>query len=164
MKIGELKNLWAPWRKSYIVEPKPEACVFCEKGNANPANDRENLVLSRKENSFVIMNIYPYNAGHLLVAPYVHIAQPEELSREVYHEICDSILEWKQILEKSLKAHGLNIGVNLGSAAGAGIAEHLHYHIIPRWQGDTNFITTVADTRVVSQSLTDLYDKLKLEI
>ena len=163
MEIGELKNLWAPWRKSYILEAKPEVCVFCEIGDSDCENDRNNLVLARAKHSFVLMNTYPYNAGHLLVVPYAHVAQPEELSCEVYHEVCDLVLEWKQLLEKTIKAHGMNIGINLGCAAGAGIAEHLHYHIIPRWQGDTNFITTVSDTRVVSQSLTDLYDKLKSE-
>ena len=161
MEINELKNLWAPWRESYILKPKPKHCVFCEKANADSANDRENLVLERTKNAMVIMNTYPYNAGHLLIIPYAHVSQPEDLPREIYHEVCDLILDWKIHLKETVKAHGMNIGANVGGAAGAGIAEHLHYHIIPRWPGDTNFITTIADTRVVSQSLTDLYDKLK---
>ncbi len=160
MKDEKPRKLWAPWRIEYILGPKDDGCVFCEKGDAEPAMDRKNLVLARGKHVFVLMNTYPYNPGHLLVAPYKHVANPEDLSREARHELFELVVTWKQRLETVMNAQGVNIGINLGSVAGAGIVEHLHAHIVPRWQGDTNFMTTVSDTRVVSQALDELYAEL----
>jgi ATP adenylyltransferase len=106
------------------------------------------------------MNAYPYNPGHLLVCPYAHVADPENLSEEVHAEMMRLTIKWKKRLGEVVQAQGFNLGINLGSIAGAGIAEHLHAHIVPRWQGDTNFMTTVSETRVLSQSLSELYEKL----
>jgi len=162
MTNDELYALWAPWRCGYILGPKPAACVFCEKAQAPAAHDRENLVLERASHNFVLMNTYPYNAGHLLVTPYQHSASLEALAPAALHEMMDLLVRWKQRLERGMRAQGVNIGINLGAVAGAGITEHVHAHIVPRWQGDTNFMSTTADTRVISQALQELYDILMI--
>lgn len=155
-----VKSLWAPWRIGYIVGEKPKDCVFCTKAKAKESDDAKNLVLERGTHCFVLMNTYPYNPGHLLVVPYAHVAELSDLPKEARYEMMDLLTEWKDRLMSLVNAHGVNIGVNLGSYAGAGIAEHIHAHIVPRWIGDTNFMTTVSDTRVVSQSLEELYNTL----
>ena len=160
MESEKLEKIWAPWRIGYILGINGDGCVFCDKANAEPEKDEENLILERGKCSYVLMNTYPYNPGHLLICPYVHIAQPEDTTEECQLEMLRFTVKWKKRLEKVAQAHGMNIGINLGSVAGAGISEHLHVHIVPRWQGDTNFMTTVSDTRVLSQSLNELYKKL----
>ncbi|MCX7847201.1 MAG: HIT domain-containing protein [bacterium] len=156
-----VRQLWAPWRVGYIVGPKPTGCVFCAKATATPADDAANLVLARGRECFVMMNIYPYNPGHLLVLPYVHVGELEEMSETARVELWDLVLVWKQRLQAVMHAQGFNIGVNLGHVAGAGITEHVHVHVVPRWNGDTNFMSVVGDVRIVSQSLQDLYEQLK---
>ncbi len=162
MKQEELRSLWAPWRIGYIVGPKPEQCVFCGKGSAAPACDAANLVLERAAHSYVLMNAFPYNPGHLLIAPYAHVAAIEDLPRAALHEMMDLAVKWKLRSDEVLRAQGINLGLNLGGAAGAGITEHLHLHLVPRWQGDTNFMSTVAGTRVISQALDELYQQLHM--
>ncbi len=157
---AEIRHLWAPWRVGYIVGPKPEGCVFCAKGQAPAAEDRANLVVARGAECFVAMNTYPYNPGHLLVLPYAHVGELEEMSAGARAEMWEMVMQWKQRLREVMRAQGFNIGINLGHVAGAGITEHIHAHIVPRWNGDTNFMTTVGDTRVVSQALDELYEQL----
>jgi len=140
---------------------KSKGCILCEKPRQD--SDAANYILFRGEKNFVIMNIYPYNPGHLMIAPYRHIASLERLSNEESHEHIDLVNRSIAILRKVLNPEGFNLGINIGQAAGAGIADHVHTHIIPRWQGDTNFMTTVSDTRVVPEALAESYKKLKTE-
>lgn len=160
MEHGKLGKIWAPWRIGYILGLNKAGCVFCDKAADSPEKDKENLILERGDDCYVLMNTFPYNPGHLLVCPYAHVANPEDLSEVVHAEMMRLAIKWKSLLAKVVQAHGFNLGINLGSIAGAGIAEHLHAHIVPRWQGDTNFMTTVSETRVLSQSLNELYIKL----
>lgn len=152
-------NLWAPWRLKYVEKPSASGNIFVDL----PAekDDRKNLILHRGEAAFVIMNAFPYTNGHLLIAPF---RQTNDLPSMTDIEL----LEINQLVAKSVKwltetysPDGFNIGVNLGRAAGAGIPQHIHWHVLPRWNGDTNFMTTVGDTRVMPQSLEDSYDRLR---
>lgn len=152
--------LWAPWRLEYIEKDTPTGgCIFVDLPKQE--NDRENLILHRGQNAFVMLNAFPYTNGHLMIAPYRHTAEIEELDD-------DTLLEINQLLGKCIRwiraayhPDGFNIGINLGSAAGAGIPTHIHWHIVPRWSGDTNYMTTVGEVRVLPQSLQDSYDRLK---
>jgi len=155
-----MKTLWAPWRMAYILsEKKTEGCVFC---NAyKEQNDEKNYVLFRSTHCFVIMNIYPYNPGHIMVVPNRHIDHIKLLHEKESIDIFQVMQNFCNILESAFKPNGINIGMNIGSAAGAGIADHIHFHIIPRWNGDTNFMSTVCDTKVISESLRQTYNKIK---
>jgi ATP adenylyltransferase len=155
-----MKTLWAPWRMAYILgEKKLDGCVFC---NAyKEQNDKKNYVLFRSKHCFVIMNIYPYNPGHIMVVPNRHIDHIKLLNEKESADIFQVIRDFCNILETAFKPNGINIGMNIGSAAGAGIADHIHFHIIPRWNGDTNFMSTVCDTKVISESLRQTYNKIK---
>jgi ATP adenylyltransferase len=146
-------KLWAPWRMDYIRAPKGESdqCIFCEKSKSE--NDIEDLIIHKDENSFVIMNLYPYNNGHLLVAPYAHVSQFEELDQQTKLEMMDISTDFMSIMRDNMKAEGFNFGANFGIAAGAGIAEHLHLHIVPRWTGDTNFMPILGHTKVMLDGL-----------
>ena len=154
-----MENIWAPWRIEYIEMEKPQGCIFCDK--PQEARDEENYILYRGEKNFVILNVYPYNPGHLLVAPYRHIANFEELSDEELLEHFQIVRRSVAILKEVFSPGGLNIGVNLGRVAGSGIDDHIHSHIVPRWGGDTNFMPALADTKVIPQALSETYDKLK---
>ncbi|MBT3251606.1 MAG: HIT domain-containing protein [Candidatus Marinimicrobia bacterium] len=148
-----MDKLWAPWRMDYIRAPKGESdqCIFCEKSKSE--NDIEDLIIHKDENSFVIMNLYPYNNGHLLVAPYAHVSQFEELDQQTKLEMMDISTDFMSIMRDNMKAEGFNFGANFGIAAGAGIAEHLHLHIVPRWTGDTNFMPILGHTKVMLDGL-----------
>lgn len=137
----------------YIRAPKGESdqCIFCEKSKSE--NDIEDLIIHKDENSFVIMNLYPYNNGHLLVAPYAHVSQFEELDQQTKLEMMDISTDFMSIMRDNMKAEGFNFGANFGIAAGAGIAEHLHLHIVPRWTGDTNFMPILGHTKVMLDGL-----------
>lgn len=152
------RSLWAPWRLQYIRGPKAPGCVFCRALEAG--DDRENLVVRRGEHAFVILNRYPYTSGHLMVTPARHVAAPEDLSAAEAAELWRLMTECKRALDAEFRAQGYNVGLNVGSAAGAGIAEHLHLHVVPRWAGDTNFMPVVGGVGVVSQHLLDVYDAL----
>ena len=154
-----MKHIWAPWRVEYIRAPKQKGCILCDK--PAESNDAENLILFRAEKNFVILNLYPYNPGHLMVAPYRHIAGPEEMTEEERHEHFDIVSRCLKALREEFSPGGFNVGINLGRAAGAGIDEHTHTHLVPRWNGDTNFITVVGDVRVVPEAIADTYKKLK---
>ncbi|MBN2414041.1 HIT domain-containing protein [candidate division KSB1 bacterium] len=153
-----MKKLWAPWRIEYILQPKPEGCIFCDKPKEK--NDRDNLILYRGKTSFVIMNFYPYNNGHLMVVPYRHIPELASLTEEEQAEMMKLLTVSSEILKDVLNAEGLNIGMNLGRIAGAGIDDHIHFHIVPRWNGDTNFMPVTGNTRVISQGLYESWDLL----
>ena len=152
--------LYAPWRSDYVTGKKIEGCVFCYAA-AHPDEDEELGVLYRAKHSFVIMNKYPYTPGHFMVIPYKHIDNLEGLEDEVWLEIATLTKAGVKLLKDVLSAEGVNIGMNLGAAAGAGIAEHIHMHLVPRWQRDTNFITAIGHTRVYSTDFFKIYKKLK---
>ena len=156
-----MDQIWAPWRIEYIQRPKEEGCVLCQKSKGD--NDEEDLVLYRGRGNFVILNIYPYNPGHLMVAPYRHTADLLDLTEDEVREHFDFIKRSVELLRKVLKPAGFNVGLNLGKAAGAGIDAHLHTHIVPRWVGDNNFMPVLSDTRVVSEALDDTYKRLRAE-
>jgi ATP adenylyltransferase len=145
----------------YILNKKPERCVFCEAFEADAALDRDFLILHRGKHCSVVMNLYPYNNGHLMVIPYAHHTTFEKLSSEALIEVMTLMNKSVAILRRALNAEGFNIGVNLGKVAGAGIDQHVHLHVVPRWAGDTNFITTVGQVRCIPESMQETYDKLK---
>ena len=156
-----MDNLWAPWRMEYIRAPKNDISeTFSSK--LEEGSDKENLILYRGKHSFVCMNLYPYNNGHLMVIPYEVVAKPEDLDMDVMNEIMFLSSESMKILRKSMNAEGFNFGANIGHSSGAGIEDHLHYHIVPRWSGDTNFMPVVGNTKVNVQGLQDTYDELVL--
>ena len=153
-----MKHLWAPWRIKYILEDKPEGCILCD--NPKKGEDARNYILYRGKQNFIMMNLYPYNPGHLLVAPYRHIASPEEMTEEERNEHFQLVVHSVTVLKEQFGTDNFNLGANLGKVAGAGIDDHFHSHIVPRWQGDTNFIPVLDDTRVVPQALADTYKML----
>jgi ATP adenylyltransferase len=143
----------------YLTGEKPEGCIFCNEISAD--KDIENYILHRGSRCCLMLNLYPYNTGHLMVIPYEHVANFEDLSEETLTEMMLLIKKSLTALRQAMAPHGFNIGINVGKAAGAGIDEHVHVHIVPRWEGDTNFMTICAETRVVPELLDDTYDKLK---
>ncbi|MDZ8118485.1 HIT family protein [Pontiella agarivorans] len=152
------KTIWAPWRIEYILGEKEGGCFLCRMFAEN--NDRENLLLKRGKTCAVVMNRYPYNSGHLMVTPYRHLDNLSELTAEERLELMDLTAEAVDILKAELHPQGLNLGFNLGEPAGAGLKDHIHQHIVPRWTGDTNFMPVLADTRVMPQALLEQYDIL----
>ena len=154
-----MEQMWAPWRIEYIQMEKPEGCILCDKPRQR--DDVTNYILDRGDRNFVIMNSYPYNPGHLMVAPYRHVASLEELTDEERHEHFNIVSRSVKILREVFNPAGFNIGMNLSRVAGAGIDDHIHTHIVPRWQGDTNFMPVIADVRVMPEALAETYDKLK---
>lgn len=152
--------LWAPWRLEYIEKATPNGgCIFVDL--PNQTDDRQNLILYRGQNAFVMLNAFPYTNGHLMIAPYQHTAELEELDDATLLEINQLLGCCTRWIKAAYHPDGFNIGINLGSAAGAGIPSHIHWHIVPRWSGDTNYMTTVGEVRVLPQSLQESYDRLK---
>ena len=157
----ESKNLWAPWRIGYIQNLSESSdCFICEI-IANPQDDDKNLVLWRTDRSIVIPNRFPYNNGHLLIAPVRHIPDLDQASDEELLELTKLVRESQKALSLAIKPHGFNVGMNFGRCAGAGLPGHMHIHLVPRWDGDTNFMNVCGDTDVISQSLTELLEQLK---
>lgn len=158
-----MDRLYAPWRTKYITkngEKKIKGCVFCHA--VENINDDEKLgVLHREKDFFVVMNKYPYSPGHIMIIPNLHTANLEDLDPQIFVQISLYAQKGVKMLKDVLNAQGVNIGMNLGKAAGAGIAEHIHMHLVPRWKGDTNFITTIGETRVYSSDINEMYKKLK---
>ena len=154
-----MNHLFATWRMDYVAAPKYERCIFC----SFPAEDRdeERYIVYRGVECFVILNIYPYNPGHMMVAPYRHTNLYETLTSDEHVEMGRLTAEVIRTLSRAMAPDGFNIGMNLGKTAGAGIVDHLHLHIVPRWNGDNNFMPIVADTRVVPEALSATYSKLK---
>ena len=156
-----MNKLWAPWRMEYIRTPKEDGCVFCIKSESSDI--RRNLVLYKGKESFVLMNLYPYTNGHLLISPYKHTADTNQISESCNKEIMNLVNQSTNILKKIMGADGFNFGANFGKAGGAGIEEHLHYHIVPRWSGDNNFMPVIGNTRVMVEGLQESWDELKPE-
>ena len=157
-----MEYLWAPWRMEYIQRAPDSNCILCQK--PRESNDEANFILYRGKHSFIILNAFPYNPGHLMVAPYRHIANLQDLADEEAKELFDIIKKGLELLKEAMEPMGFNVGLNLGKAAGAGIAEHIHTHIVPRWQGDTNFMPVLSDTKVLSEALLSTYRKLKAKL
>lgn len=157
----ERKILWAPWRIGYIrgLSEKSE-CFLCDY-IVNPDKDEENLVLWRTERCMVVFNKFPYNNGHLLIAPIRHIPDFDSADEEEMLEMTKLVRECQKVLGESISPHGFNVGMNFGRCAGAGLPDHMHIHIVPRWDGDTNYMHVVSDTDVISQGLDELYDDLR---
>ncbi len=155
------ERLWAPWRMEYVLGPKGGACIFCDFASARPEAYREKLVLLVQEHALVCLNKYPFAASHMLVAPRRHVADVSELTLDEYDATMRLLRETTARLRTATRAEGVNLGMNLGKAAGAGIAEHLHAHAVPRWSGDSNFMPVIADVRVMVEYLDDSWKRLE---
>lgn len=155
-----MDRLWSPWRYRYVSKATPEdACIFCSK--SSEARDEENLILHRGTHNFVLLNLYPYTTGHLMIAPYAHVAQLDELGEDAATELMKLTQQAVRHVRSVYRPHGLNVGMNLGECAGAGIAGHLHMHVLPRWPGDANFMTTIGETRVMPEELPETWRRLR---
>lgn len=155
-----MEVLWSPWRMNYIQEnEKPNGCVFCTA--AGMEDSPENLVVHRGKLAFAILNRYPYTTGHLMVVPYAHQPSIELLDAETRAEMMELVTQALTVLRAVYEPQAFNVGINIGEAAGAGVAAHVHMHILPRWSGDTNFMTTVAGTRVLPEALSETYQRLQ---
>jgi len=152
------RPVWAPWRIEYILGEKEETCLFCRVISED--KDADNLVLYRGRLAFVIMNLYPYNPGHLMVAPYEHVSELDDVKPDAAAEIMTLTQKCITVLKKAMSPHGFNAGFNLGEIGGASIKEHLHMHIVPRWQGDNNYMPVLSDIRVIPQALAETYQLL----
>lgn len=152
--------LWSPWRYRYVTQAVPQqGCVFCNKMREN--DDPRNLVLYRGVNNFVLLNLFPYTSGHLMIAPYTHIGRLCDADDATWMEMASLTRAAEQALQKAYKPDGINLGMNLGKSAGAGIADHVHMHVLPRWHADANFVSVIGETRVLPEALEDTYKKLK---
>jgi ATP adenylyltransferase len=154
-----MEKLWAPWRFEYIRNPGT-GCFFC--AGYRSKDDRKVLILERRGEAFTIMNRYPYNNGHLMIAPVRHVGQIEQLNDSELLCINNLIARVIRALDHAMKPQGYNIGVNQGKVAGAGVVDHIHFHLVPRWQGDTNFMPVLSETKVISEALLKTYDKIKI--
>jgi len=152
--------LYAPWRDEYVSGEKIDGCVFCHI-STQQSEDKDAHILYRDEHCFMVMNKYPYTPGHFMIIPHTHTDKLEDLDTKVWLHISLLAQKCVRMLKDGLNAHGVNIGMNLGSAGGAGIAEHIHMHLVPRWERDTNFTTSIANTRVYSTDFEKIYKKLK---
>jgi len=155
-----MKRIWAPWRMEYITgekQPEKGRCFLC----VNEDDDEAALVLVRKRAAFAIMNRYPYSNGHVMVTPVRHVSKIEELTDAELSEMMSLVQAISVVLREEMSADGLNVGINMGKAAGAGLEEHLHIHVVPRWFGDTNFMPVVGETRIISEHLYETYKKLR---
>ncbi|RMF33521.1 MAG: HIT domain-containing protein [Chlorobiota bacterium] len=159
-----MKQLWSPWRSQYIESLSHDGlsadCFLCAAAQAPPEQDADNLVVHRGALCFVIMNRYPYNSGHLLVAPYRHVGDLAELAEHEAHALIETVQEAIRVLRRTHAPHGFNVGTNLGRTAGAGLPDHIHIHIVPRWNGDTNFMPILAEVKVISEFLSHEQRKL----
>ncbi|MBA3438879.1 MAG: HIT domain-containing protein [Pyrinomonadaceae bacterium] len=160
-----MDRLWTPWRYQYISEAgggktstESNPCVFCSLRDSD--SDEHNFVLFRAHHNFVVLNLYPYTSGHLLIVPFVHTADLDQASKESTDEMMDLAKGCQTILRETYNPHGFNLGMNLGRSAGAGVADHIHLHVLPRWTGDANFMTTTGETRVLPEDLPTTYNKL----
>ncbi len=157
-----MRKIWAPWRVEYIRSEKAKGCIFCQKPAEN--KDSRNYILFRGKTSFVILNNYPYNPGHLMVAPFRHLATLDDLTDEELFEHFDLVRKSARAIKEAYKPEGFNIGMNLGRVAGAGVEGHVHTHVVPRWNGDTNFMPVLSDTKVLPEALASTYAQLKEKI
>lgn len=155
-----MKTLWAPWRMAYILSDKTHGCIFCEMPKQERSKDRDNLILYRSSHTFVMMNRYPYNNGHLMVVPYPHTPSFDGLTDKALVDFMKVTQHSVNSLKKVFMPEGFNIGINIGKIAGAGMEDHLHLHMVPRWAGDTSFMTVLDEVRVIPEHIMDTYDKL----
>lgn len=162
-----MNNLWSPWRSQYINSFKDEqpssACFLCDAfagGTAAAGQDAQTLVVARREHCFVVMNLYPYNAGHIMVVPNHHVGRLHLLADAELSNLMMTVRESEQALERAFQPDGINIGANLGRAAGAGVPDHIHFHLVPRWNGDTNFMPIFAEVKVISEQMEKTRQKL----
>jgi ATP adenylyltransferase len=153
-----MDKLWAPWRMDYILGDDEEKCFLCR--ILAEDNDRENLLLKRGRRCGVVMNRFPYNNGHLMIFPHRHVAEVGEMNADERLESMDLVAEVLDAFKESMRPDGFNVGLNLGRAGGAGLEEHIHLHVVPRWNGDTNFMPVIGDTKVIPQALMQLWDQL----
>jgi ATP adenylyltransferase len=156
-----METIWAPWRLEYITNDHPAGGCFLCNGWEARGEEKAHLVLARGERAFVQMNRYPYNGGHLLVAPACHVGEMQEVDAEAAAEIWRLSVVAKEVLEAVLKAQGVNVGLNQGRCAGAGVLDHLHVHVVPRWNGDTNFMPVLADVKVIPEGLESAWERLR---
>lgn len=164
-----MDKLYAPWRHNYVIDTARKknkkklknGCVFCHQFDEN--NDKKYLIIKRYKNCAVMLNAYPYNAGHLLILPFKHKGELEDLDNDTRQELMKLINLSIKILKKIIKPQGFNVGLNMGYAGGGGIPSHLHFHVLPRWNGDTNYLTTIADSKVICSDFYKIYDTLKVE-
>lgn len=160
-----MDRLWSPWRYDYIKSGSNEqageanSCIFCSLQQTS-ADDEKNFIVHRATQNFVVLNIYPYISGHLLIIPYAHLGELDAAPKETTDELMDLTKRCQTILRDAYRPHGFNLGMNLGRSAGAGVAEHIHMHILPRWTGDANFMSTIGETRVIPEDLSETYRKL----
>jgi ATP adenylyltransferase len=155
-----MDHLWSPWRYRYVSTASPKNdCIFCAKLAEN--RDEENYIVHRAEHNFLLLNLYPYTNGHVMIAPYAHIASLAELDFSARAELMEMTARTEKTLREIYKPGGVNLGMNLGECAGAGVAGHIHMHVLPRWPGDANFMTTIGETRVLPEELSETYRKLK---
>ncbi|MBM3157679.1 MAG: HIT domain-containing protein [Chloroflexi bacterium] len=157
-----MKKLWAPWRVEYLKCEQPAGCILCRKPEEN--RDSQNYILFRGKMNFVILNIYPYNTAHLMVAPFRHLASLDDLNDKEMFEHFDLVRRSARAIKEAYHPEGFNIGMNLGRVAGAGVEGHIHTHIVPRWKGDTNFMPVLSDTKVLPEALAATYAQLKDKI
>ena len=164
-----MDRLWTPWRYQYISGEAAEksgddsssnSCIFCALTQADPARDERNYILHRAQHNFIVLNLYPYTSGHLLIIPYEHASELDSVSKEATDELMDLAKRAQTVLRAAYRPDGFNLGMNLGQAAGAGVAGHVHLHVLPRWTGDANFMTTAGETRVLPEDLPTTYNKL----
>ena len=159
-----MDRLWSPWRYEYIASGSAvsasNGCVFCRLRD-DPDKDQANFVIHRASHSFIVLNIYPYISGHLLLVPYEHVGELDVAAKETTDELMDLTKRCQTALREAYQPTGFNIGMNLGKSAGAGIVDHIHIHILPRWTGDTNFMSTIGSTRVIPEALSTTYEKLR---
>ena len=157
-----MDKLWAPWRITYVSNTKAKGCIFCKA--LKDKKDKKNFVVLRSSHSFAILNTFPYNNGHVMVVSNRHVSSMENLNDNEILDLNRVVTEILSALRAALKPAGFNVGMNLGKVAGAGIDKHMHIHIVPRWLGDTNFMPVLSDAKIISQSLNELYTKLKKHI
>lgn len=157
-----MKQLWTPWRMAFIRAPKdkPGVCIFCEKLDAPRAHDRANLVLLRGKRAFMLLNLYPYSNGHLMVAPREHTGELESLNSKTQQEMMALVSQGIRALRRAMNPQGFNIGINMGKVAGAGVVDHVHMHVVPRWNGDSNFMPVLSEVRLIPELLLETYDHL----
>ena len=152
--------LWAPWRMEFIRSAKPTGCIFCDFPAAPETKDRENLVVHRGAQGFTCLNRYPYNSGHVMVIPHAHVGELSALAPDAWADLQDELRRAVEVVREVYRPEGMNVGMNLGRPAGAGIADHLHWHVVPRWTGDNNFMPVLADQRVVVEALDSAWERL----
>lgn len=162
-----MDKIWAPWRKAYIRPDKSKksaGCLFCRLYADSPSRDAQNYVLKRTPLNFAVLNLYPYNNGHVLILPKRHVDSVEKLNDQEKLDWLALYEEVKKVIQKKMKPNGFNLGINLGRAAGAGIPHHLHLHIVPRWKGDINFMPVISEIKIISESLDSVYQVLTQEL